>query len=83
MILDTPSHIALDSQVSSPLCIRSWYKMFATLGMYKENKLTEYLVASYAIFHIIIQPPIYRVIVYFFCYVMPIYKVNVYFFAMS
>ena len=66
MILDTPSHIALDSQVSSPLCIWSGYKMFATLGMYKENKLTEYLVASYAIFHFITQPPIYKVIVYFF-----------------
>ena len=39
--------------------------MFATLGMYKENKLTECLVDSYSIFHIINQPPIYGVIVYF------------------
>ena len=40
--------------------------MFATLGMYKENKLTECLVDSYSMFHIITQPPIYGVIVYCF-----------------
>ena len=66
MILDLPSYIALDSQVSSPLCIWSGYKMFATLGMYKENKLTECLVDTYSIFHIITHPPIYGVIVFFF-----------------
>ena len=55
MILDLPSHIALDSQVSSPLCICSGYKMLATLGMYKENKLAECLVDSYSIFHIITE----------------------------
>ena len=57
-------NLILRSQV--PLCIWSGYKMFATLGIYKENKLTECLVASYSIFHIITQPPIYGVIVYFF-----------------
>ena len=69
MILDLPSHIALDSQVSSPWCILSGYKMLATLGMNKENKVTACLVDSYSIFHIITQRPIYGVIVYFLqCY---------------